>query len=430
MSALTLEPYRRVLAHRGLRRALLMGTLVRGPVFATGVLVTVHVVTTLGRSYAEAGLVAALATVAIAVSGPWRGRLLDRYGLRRVVAPSLAVSGVSWAIAPWVGYLPLLVLVVVAGLFVVPTFSVIRQAIIAAVPEDQRRTAISLDSAALEVAFMVAPAVAVWAATVWGTSWVLFLVQMLGVAAGGLLWVADPPLRGESEDGPGVPAPPRRTWLRPPFVAVCLMAGAATVVLAGSDLSVVATMRDFDQVSQVGVVLAVWGLGSLVGGLVYGALAHTIPARWLLVGLGVTTAPMAAATSAWQLAALAFVAGLLCAPTITATIDEASRLVPAAARGEAMGWHGSSITAGGALGAPFAGLALDRYGVGSGFLAVAVVGVVVGAWAFLAARSRGTRAGVPGQVPPPGRSPAAGRERVVPADSEMVPGGRDASLEG
>jgi hypothetical protein len=96
-------------------------------------------------------------TVAIAVSGPWRGRLLDRFGLRRVVGPSVAVALVCWSIAPFVGYGPLLVLAVVAGLFVIPTFSITRQAVIAAVPERDRRTAISLDAAAVELAFMLAP---------------------------------------------------------------------------------------------------------------------------------------------------------------------------------------------------------------------------------------------------------------------------------
>ncbi|PKW28291.1 MFS transporter [Phycicoccus duodecadis] len=368
-----------------------MGTLVRTPVFATSILVTIHVVTTLGRSYVEAGVVAAAATISIAVSGPWRGRLLDKLGLRRVVAPSLLVSGVCWGLAPWVGYYPLLVLVVVAGLFVVPTFSVIRQAIIAAVPERDRRTAISLDSAALELCFMVAPAVGVWASTVWGTAPVLFVVQMIGVLAGAVLWVADPPLRADSEDGPGAVPPPRRTWMRPRFLAVCVIGAVATLVLAGSDLGFVAMMRAFDAVPELGLVLAVWGLGSLIGGLVYGALSREIPSTWLLVTLGLVTAPMAFATSPVELAVLAFVAGVLCAPTITATVAEASRLVPANARGEALGWHGSSITAGGAVGAPFAGWALDGHGPGAGFLAIAAVGVGFGLVSLLVSRRPAAR---------------------------------------
>src|SRR5690606_26921510 len=122
-----LGPYRRVLAVPAVRQALLVGLLIRVPLWAANVVLTLHVVGTLQMSYSAAGAVVAASTVALAVSGPWRGRLLDRLGLRRTVLPCLVVGVVCWSIAPWVGYLPLLVLVVVAGLFVVPTFSIMRQ---------------------------------------------------------------------------------------------------------------------------------------------------------------------------------------------------------------------------------------------------------------------------------------------------------------
>jgi MFS family permease len=384
----SLAPYRRALASRPLRTALVLGTLVRGPVFASGVLLTVHVVTTLGRSYAAAGALTGAATVAIAGSGPWRGRLLDQYGLRRVVAPSIVVAAVCWSIAPFVDYWLLLVLAVVAGLFVIPTFSITRQAVIAAVPEGDRRTAISLDGAALELSFMLAPALAVWAAAQWSSSWVLFVTQMLGVVGGIAIWVVDPPLRGAGEAGIGTKGVSRRSWFRLPFLAVCLAATASTLVLAGSDIGFVAAMREFDAMSQIGLVLALWGLGSLVGGLLYGALHRAISAFWLLAGLAVVTLPMALASSPWSLALLGFVAGLLCAPTITATIDQASRIVPAQARGEAMGWHGSFLTAGGALGAPIAGVAIDRGGAAAGFVTVALLGLVVAVAGLVASRAR------------------------------------------
>jgi predicted MFS family arabinose efflux permease len=388
VSTVSLAPYRRALASRPLRTILAVGTLVRAPVFASGVLLTVHVVTTLGRSYAAAGALTAAATVAIAVSGPWRGRLLDRLGLRRVVLPSLLVAVVCWSIAPFVSYWPLLVLAVVSGLFVIPTFSITRQAVIASVDETDRRTAISLDSAAIELAFMLAPALAIWAAAQWSSSWVLFVTQMLGVLGGVVLWFVDPPLRGEGETRVGAERVPTRTWFGLPFLAVCLAATATTLVLAGSDIGFVAAMREFDAVSQIGVVLALWGAGSLVGGLLYGALARSISAFWLLGGLALVTAPMALAGTPWSLAALGFVAGLLCAPTITATVDQASRIVPAAVRGEAMGWHGSFLTAGGALGAPLAGLAIDRGGAPAGFVTVAVVGLVVAVAGIATTRAR------------------------------------------
>jgi MFS family permease len=375
--------YRRVLGIPALRRAIILGFLVRMPIFAGGVVLTLHVVTHLHRTYGAAGLVSAAATLAIAVSGPWRGRLLDRRGLRRVVVPSIVVAAVCWSIAPFVGYWLLLALAALAGLFVIPSFSIIRQAIIAAVHEDDRRTAISLDSVAVELSFMIGPAAAVWAATLWPTDWVLFSIEMLGVAAGVLLWFANPSLREEPAapvDDEGEPGPcevPRSQWFRVAFLSICLAAAATTVVLGGTDLGIVAALRDFQAQASIGLVLAVWGLGSLIGGLVYGGLHRSIPAFWLLGGLGLVTIPMAFATGPVSLALLSFVAGLLCAPTITATIDQVSRVVPAAARGEAMGWHGSFMTGGMALGAPLAGFAIDHRGWGAGFVLVSVAGIVV-----------------------------------------------------
>ncbi len=306
--------YRRVLAVPALRRALLLGVLVRMPVFAGGVVITLHVVSALGRSYGEAGVVAAAATLAIAVSGPWRGRLLDRRGLRRVVAPSVLVTAACWSVAPFLGYWWLLGLATLAGLFVVPSFSIIRQAVIAAVPEEDRRTAISLDAVAVELSFMVGPALGVWAAAAWRTDLVLLAVQGAGVLAGVLLWVANPVLREDVDPGePSRAAVPRSAWLRPGFLVVCLGAATSTVVLSGTDLGVVAALRDLGAPGAIGPVLAVWALGSLVGGLVYGGMHRSVSAFWLLGGLAVTTAPLALAGGPWTLGVLALVSGLFCA---------------------------------------------------------------------------------------------------------------------
>jgi MFS family permease len=374
-----LDPYRRVLAVPAARQAMLLGILLRVPMFAGGVVLTLHVVGSLGRNYGQAGLVSAAATVCIAISGPWRGRLLDRIGLRRVVVPSIVVTAVCWSIAPFVGYWLLLTLAALAGLFVVPTFSIIRQAVLAAVPEADRRSALSLDAIAVEVSFMIGPLAGVWAATVWPTSWVLFAIGMCDVLAGAALWIADLPLTtgaGAGEDRPAKRIP-RREWFTPAFVAVCAAAATSTVVLLGTELSIIAALRDFNAAGLIGPILAIWGLGSMVGGFIYGALHRSIPAFLLLGGLSLATLPLALAPSEWPLAVLSFVAGIVCAPTITATIDQLSRVVPERARGEALGWHGSSMTAGSAIGAPLAGVAIDWWGDGGGFVIVAGLGFAV-----------------------------------------------------
>ena len=375
---MSLAPYRRVLSVRDARRVLLLGFLLRLPVFSAAVILTLHVVGHLEHSYAAAGLVAAAGTLAIAVSGPWRGRLLDRMGLRRVVAPSVAVNAICWSIAPFVGYWPLMVLSIIAGLFVVPTFSVIRQGLLAAVDESDRRTALSLDGIVVEMAFMVGPLAVVWLSTLVSTVWVLFGIQLIGVVVGALLWVANPPLKYAAAANDQVQKPVARSdWFRLRFVMVCAAAAASTVVLVGSDVSFVAAMQDFAATGALGLVLAIWGVGSLLGGLAYGAMSRSLPPSLLLLGLAVTTAPMALATAPWMLAVLSFFAGVFCAPTITATVDAVSRVVPVAARGEALGWHGSCMTGGAALGAPIGGMAIDAFGFGGGFLIVSALGAVI-----------------------------------------------------
>ncbi|HKX66530.1 MAG TPA: MFS transporter [Intrasporangium sp.] len=385
--------YRHVLAIRETRRILLLGFLVRVPMFAGTVILTLHVVTSLGRSYGQAGLVTAAATVAVAVSGPWRGRLLDRIGLRRTVGPSIVVQLICWSIAPWVDYAPLVALAALAGLFVVPTFSILRQVILRATPTEQRRTALSLDSAATELSFMAGPALGVWMATSWNTSWALFVCEMASAAAGFVIWLVNPalsstrlPAAPPSGEHPHDAEPARRApqhrrafrgFITLPVAAVYLAAAASTLVLTGTDVGVVAALREFEQPESIGWVLALWGAGSLVGGLAYGAWHRSFSVFWLLGGLAVTTAPVALAVGVPSFAVLITVCGVLCAPTITATVEQLSRLVPERFRGEMMGWHGSAMTAGSALGAPIAGFAIDHGGWRWGFLSVSALGLLV-----------------------------------------------------
>lgn len=375
-----LSVYRPVLAIPAARAALLLGFFIRVPLFAGGVILTLHVVGALHRSYGAAGLLTAAATLALAISSPWRGRLLDRRGLRRVVVPSLVVQAVCWSIAPWVGYWPLMVLAALAGLFAVPTFSILRQVLLAAVPEDLRRTGLSLDSVGTELSFMAGPALGVWAATMWDTAWAILVFEWLSIIAGVVLAVLNPAMKtaaAEAAERGAGPPPARSTWFGLPVVAVLAAAAATTVVLAGSDVAIVATLRDMGAQPHIGWVLAVWGAGSIVGGLVYGAWHESVPVFWLLAGLAIVTAPVALAANLPMAVVLLFVSGLFCAPTITATVDSLTRLVPERARGEAIGWHGSSMTAGMALGAPVAGFAIDAAGWQAGFLAVSALGLVV-----------------------------------------------------
>jgi MFS family permease len=268
------------------RRILVLGLLIRIPLWAAGVVLTLHVVGHLDRSYTQAGLVEMVLCIALAVSGPWRGRRLDRIGLRATVTPSLVVLAVTWSIAPWVGYWALLAFVGLAGLFVVPTFSIVRQVLIGAVPEEQRTAVLSLDSVVVEFSFMIGPVIGVLAATYLPTSVALMACQLVAVAGALVLWIDNPPLthetpeaasqtRGEAAHEPVGEVVPRhhllRDWLSPSVVTVLALSVAATVILTGEDLGTVAALRSMDHTTSIGWVLARWGLGSAIGGILYGA---------------------------------------------------------------------------------------------------------------------------------------------------------------
>lgn len=401
---MTLGPYRDVLRIPQVRHALLFGILLRTPLAASLIVLTLHVVTHLGLSYGRAGLVSMATTLALAVSGPWRGRLVDRQGLRRTFAPSLVVLAVVWSIAPFLPYWPLVLAVVLAGLFQVPVWGVLRQMILHAVPERQRRSALSLDSVATEVSFMIGPAAGVVAASAFDTRYVLLVLMWCSILGAAAMWLLDPALVSELEEAVPGDAPVledagapghvgRSEWFSGAAMAVLAVTAAATVILAGSDVSVVALLRSVGEEQGVAVAMAVWAFGSLVGGMLYGMWHRSIPAHVLLAALAVATLPVALTSSTLVTSLALLVAGFFCAPTITATTEQLSRLVPERARGEAMGWHGSAITGGSAIGAPLAGFAIDHLGAPAGFVAVSVAGLLVAAAALtVLARRRRRRA--------------------------------------
>lgn len=404
-----LQGYRAVLGLRDVRNVLLLGLVVRIPLWAANVVLVLHVVSHLHRSYGAAGLLSAVATVALAVSGPWRGRRLDQVGLRRALVPSLVVLTACWSVAPFVGYWLLLGLATVAGLFVVPSFSIVRQALIHAVPEAQRTAVLAIDAVVLEISFMIGPALGVLLATYWATPQALFACEFGSIAGGALMWLVDPPLRAVSADGEDDRLAHRGRaglgWLDATVLGILGACVGATIVLTGTDVGVVAALRDMGHQSWIGWELALWGFGSAVGGLLYGALHRPVSAGVLLALLAATAFPLALANNAVTLAVLLVGAGLFCAPTLTATVDSLSRAVPAHVRGEALGWHGAALTIGGALGAPLAGIAIDHWGWPAGFVAPAILTLLV--------------AGVLLALPLVNRRPAV--ERFPPAVVETEP---------
>lgn len=374
---MVLTSYGRVAALPGVRVLFVVTGLARIPIAAAGVTITLHVVLGLGRGYGEAGAVAAATTIGLAVGGPLLGRMIDRRGLRQAVLLTTIATGVFWSAAPWLSYWGLIALSFVGGVLSLPVMSIARQAMVALLPEDDsyRRPAFSLDSVLTELSYMVGPAAGVFLTTALSSTAAMLIVGATMVAAGIWLYVFDPPVKaGENEHTEHVPL---LSWLHGPMIAVLVIAGTMVLIMAGAEVAIVAALRATGQVGWSGLVIAVWCLASVVGGIVHGAMRRPLPLVVLMTLVGVTMVPVGLLSGQWWLLALALVPnGLLCAPTFSSTSDAVTRLSPESVRGTVMGVYSSAYTTGAAIGAPMIGFVMDNSAPTWGFVAAGGVGLL------------------------------------------------------
>jgi MFS family permease len=383
--------YRQTLALPGVRTLMVLVFFARIPSTAAGMILTLHVAVNLGHGYGAAGTVGAVATIGMGLGAPVLGRVVDRYGLRPMLVVTTVGEATFWFFGSHLSYPWLLVAGFFGGLLVLPANSIGRQAIAALVPPDLRRTAYSMDSIAVELSFMIGPAVAVLVVTQYSSPTAMLAMTVGVVVAGTALLIMNPSVRTEEEQAAATGERiPRRSWLTPRMIAVLVIGAGAVFILAGTEVAIVAQLRDNDELAYTGLVMVAWSAASASGGLLYGALNRAPTQVTLMAWLGLLTIPVGLAGAEWWLLGLALLpASAMCAPVVAATGNEVSRLAPAAARGEAMGLQSSAFTLGSAAGAPLVGFVVDSSSPVLGFTVAGIGGVLVaGMAALLIARQR------------------------------------------
>lgn len=389
-----LARYKSVLALPGMRAFMLVSLIARIPATACATALTLGIVLDRHRSYAEAGAATAAFTVGLAIGSPLVGRAVDRRGPRPVLLLTGLVSLLFWNLVPELPYPGLLAAAVACGALQVPVPTLVRQSLAARVPESVRRQAFSLDSMAVELSFMVGPALAVLAITQLGEAASTLRVLGFGLGSSAAVLYAYNPRLHEGQATTGAPADeatrrePKSHWLAPGFLLVLAICTAACMMLSATDVAIVAVLRGHGQISWAGIVVIVWCAASMAGGFVHGAMPRPLTATVLLLVLGALSIPVGTAGSWWLLCLAVIPAGLACAPTIASTVDAVSRAVPAERRGQAMGMHGAALTIGGAIGAPLVGVFIDRAGPGWG---MAAIGALVSAIALAGIAAQAVR---------------------------------------
>ncbi|MCX5192552.1 MFS transporter [Streptomyces sp. NBC_00249] len=370
---------------------LLLGSLVKIPLVAVPLVLTLHLTATQQLGYAQAGSVIALWTAGAAVGSPFQGRRIDRHGLRPVLVVATVTQALFWALVAQLPYAALLVAAPLSGLLIVQGSTISRLAITGLVPEEDRHTAFAVDSTLTTVSYLTGPSLAVVLATQASTTLAVRTVGLLLVLGCLAVIVRNPRPRSRAEDRPSdAPLPPLRQWLNRPLVATCACALAAGMFSSGAELGIVGVLRAHDQTAWLSPVLVGVGLCSIVGGLLYGSLSRRPPAALTVAALGAVTIPVGLVGGVPWLAVALLPAALLNAPAYASTATAASTFAVSGARASALSLYSTATAVGAALGGPLVGTALDHGDASWGFAAVGacVLLVSLAAWPAMRPRAR------------------------------------------
>jgi MFS family permease len=336
-----------------------------------------------GGSYAVAGMVAGAYSVALALTSPLLGRLVDRVGQTRVLAGCAVVSALGFGtLAAVGGSVPPVVLAGLAaltGAAIPPIGACMRALWSDLLGHDGRlQAAFAVESTVQELIFVVGPPlVALLAATFSPAAALLGTAALLLAGVGG--FAATPVSRAwrprrRAADWAG---PLRSPGIRAVLATIVLLAAAFGTV----EVTVVAEAEQLGSRTLAGPLLALWAVGSMAGGLVFGARASDRGPEQRVVGLLTLVvagiALLSVATGLVQLGAGMVLAGLGIAPAIACLFLLVDRLAPAGTVTEAFTWVTTAFASGVAAGNALGGALVQRTGTDRAFL-VAAAGIAAG----------------------------------------------------
>ncbi|MDQ0539157.1 MFS family permease [Curtobacterium flaccumfaciens] len=323
------------------------------------------------HSYGAAGLVLATTSVGQALAGPLTSRWMGSWGMRPVLILTSIVALVSMVVIAFV-VMPLWGYVVVGflgGLAVPPVQPAVRTIYPKMVTSAQLTPLFSLDASAQELIWVAGPVITTFVATQVGTVEAI-VVAMVFLVVGGTWFIASPEL-GRVR----IPRSKRAfgVVLKRPAVVVATLTG---LLLIGACAAVEASVTSvFGEGSpNAGIVLAVFAVGSLAGGLAFGhrpISRNTLWTRMAVVFVGLTLA--LGGTGFWWLCLALVIAGVGIAPALAVMFGSVSATVKFSDTAEAYGWMGTGQLIGAAGGSAIAGFLIDGSGPVGGFTVGAVM---------------------------------------------------------
>jgi MFS family permease len=330
-------------------------------------------------SYAAAGLVLAAISIGQAVSGPLTSRWMGAWGMRRVLSLTLVVcSSAVFVLALVPLSVPAMMAVALAaGLSTPPIQPAVRTIYPKIVNSRQLTPLFSLDASAQEIIWVAGPVLATFVATQIATSAAILLCAAM-LVIGGIWFIASP------EVGRVRIPRSKRTFgvvLKKPTVLLTTVVGFLLVgSCAAVEAGVVAVFGHDGP--QAGIILAIWSIGSLVGGLALGHIPispWSLARRMILVFVG-TAFAIIMVDEFWWLSITLLISGIGLAPALAVIFASVSSSVKFSDTAEAYGWVGTGQLIGAAIGSAIAGFLIDANGAIGAFWAAAgfaLIGAIV-----------------------------------------------------
>ena len=341
---------------------------------------SLHVLNDMGRSYFDAGLVGTATALGFAVGSPLLGRMMDRHGLRPVVAICGALSTIAWVLLPLVNYALFVALAFAAGVFTIPTGSLSRQFVASLVPEDQRRPAYSLNTMLMELSFVITPAIGILLITTYSATATLVGIGVWRALSYVALYLLNWPIRNVDEVANDTDPVHLKLheWLNARLIGVLLVSAGALFVLFGTELALIAVLRENGEIAYTGYVIAAMSIASIAGGFVHGIVHRSWSLTRLAVTMSLLLLPVVYFHQVWWWLLLALLpTNLLCTPTLAASSEAVADFAPARVRGQVMGLQDSANRMGQTLSMPLVGFAIDSLSPAMGFVAAALGGLVL-----------------------------------------------------
>ena len=403
-----LSPYAALLRLPGAARHVVAALVGRLPAGMAPLAIVLGVQAATG-SYATAGLVAGSFSIASSLTGPVQGRMIDRFGQLWVLLSgsallAVAFLGLAAAASAQAPAGTLAGLAVLGGIGNPPLSSCMRALWPPLLAQDgadpeapSLTTAYAFESTTQELIFITGPLVVGLCVVV--ASPLAALVVAAGCSLAGTTVFATGRLsrawRGAARH------PDWAGAMRAPGIRTIVVAAFLAGLAVGQvEVAVAAFADEAGARGSAGVLLAVWSLGSMAGGIWYGGREWAAPAgrrylvlAWLVaLGLG---AP-ALALNVPLMGAAMFAAGLALAPWLATNYLLVDRLAPAGTVTEAFTWILTGFMSGLAAGAATSGLLVEAAGVRTALVApVAAMSLA----AVVALARRGTL--VPAAAHPP-----------------------------